>query len=123
VVEVSEKVRETRLLIPRKLFSAWQADRPQASAAAPPLWVAGVALGLSAAFGGLWLVRRGRTLAAGMAVALVAVGATLSLSGPVRAKARAQLPPVPNFTIADQVVVEVVEQGDSVRLILPKNRP
>jgi hypothetical protein len=136
-VEVDDRVKEARLQIPANLL-------PPAAPAAPargagawhlPTVVAGVALTLSLTTGGLWLLRRGstrRAAAAGLLLALFALGGTALLADipPGRGRPRPQppAPPGPAGTLllpADvrlppNLVLEVVEKGDGVKLIVNK---
>ena len=141
-VEVDDRVKEMRLQIPANL-------RPPAAPAAPargasawhlPTVVAGVALTLSLATGGLWLLRRGsarRAAAVGLLLALFALGgavlfanAPIGLGGFERPPPPFLLPAPPgppptlllpaDVRLPPNLVLEVVEKGDGVKLIVNK---
>jgi hypothetical protein len=139
-VEVDDRVKEMRLQIPANLL-------PPAAPAAPargagplhlPTVVAGVALTLSLASGGLWLLRRGTARRAAAAALLLGLftlgGAALFANAPILNNTFAR--PLPNFQappgplpnlllpadvrLSPNIVVEVVEKGDGVKLIVNK---
>jgi hypothetical protein len=132
-VEVDDRVKEMRLQIPANLL-------PPAAPAAPargagawhlPTVVAGVALTLSLATGGLWLLRRGttrRAAAGALLLGLFALGGALLADVPVRPRPRPPAPPGPlptlllpaDVKLSPNIVLEVVEKGDGVKLIVNK---
>ncbi|HZY84544.1 MAG TPA: hypothetical protein VFE78_06920 [Gemmataceae bacterium] len=136
-VEVDDRVKEPRLQIPANLLpAAAPATAPRkADAWHLPTVVAGVALTLSLASGGLWLLRRGttrRAAAGALLLALFALGGTAlfaDIPGPgQRARPRPPAPagPLPTLLLpadvrlSPNIVVEVVEKGDGVKLIVNK---
>jgi hypothetical protein len=161
---VDEKAKQARLVVPVNLMVPggfqlppgglpgqprpgtlpFQAPPPSRDANAGriglPTIVAGLALTLAFASGGLWLVRRGRgrTAAGLLLVAAFALGATAlwaDIPGPGGGRARPPRPrppePVPANTtplalpagveLTGQVLLEVAPVGDAVRLIVPKD--
>jgi hypothetical protein len=141
-VEVDDRVKEARLQIPANLLPPAAPAAPARGADAGP-WhlptvVAGLALTLSLASGGLWLLRRGTTrrVAAGaLLLGLFALGgAALFANAPILGNTFAQpLPPfaappgpLPNLLLpadvrlSPNIVLEVVEKGDGVKLIVNK---
>jgi len=134
VVEVDEKAKEARLQIPRKLLPNQRAaldneeQDPRTGSGVSRLHtiVAGIALALALTLGGLWMVRQGGHFKGhGLALVLGAL-AFLSLGGVVWANAAVprDIPPAPEKVVLPegvkgQVVVEVVEKGDAIKLILP----
>jgi hypothetical protein len=120
VIEASDRVPETRLQIPRKLLATLQADA-QASGGwglrAVPLWPVALTLGLVLAGCALRLARGRRPFAfVGVGLLLVA----LALSTQESVSAHQPLPPIPNFKISGQIVVEIVPDGDAIKLLLDK---
>jgi hypothetical protein len=137
-VEVDDRVKEARLQIPANLLPPAAPAAPARGADAGP-WhlptvVAGVALTLAFATGGLWLLRRGttrRVAAGGLLLALFALGGTAlfaDIPGPGRGRPRPPAPPGPlptlllpaDVRLSPNIVVEVVEKGDGVKLIVNK---
>jgi hypothetical protein len=141
VVVVDDKATETHVQIPRALLGQLRADAGDASdpntrraEALPPLHlaVAGAALALALTFGGLWLVRsRVRTSRSNVVLLLVAatalaIGATslwANVAAPIpkeKPTTGAQDPKVPagGITLADKAVIEVVDKGDAITLIV-----
>jgi hypothetical protein len=126
VVSVDEKATEARLIVPKRFLKS-VADLtgeggPARAEARPFHWpIVGFLLpiGVALAGGGLWLLgvrprvgRRGAVLLG--LVLLGGVGATVAWG-------RAQLPPIPPHPpLKGQVTVEVVEEGDAVKLVLPR---
>jgi hypothetical protein len=129
VLEVDDSVKEPRLQIPRALLRLFPAAQPRRGAGAwhLPTVVAGVALTLAFASGGLWLLRRSpRTAAAALLLALFALGgAALWANAPVFQNAPAQAPDVlqlpTGIRLPGKIVLEVVDGGDSVKLIVNKS--
>jgi hypothetical protein len=132
VVLVDDKAKEPHLEIPRTLLLGGRAavegedDTQRAEAPRLHMLVAGVALSLSLAAAGFWLVRSGtRFSRRGVAVLLVA-GALLTVGG-VTLWANG-LPPPPKtprppvmpqgVVLGDNVVVDLLPRGDAIRLIV-----
>jgi hypothetical protein len=148
VIEANDNVDEARLLVPRKLLVRRQAaldgdgdkmdalvevegDKPETAAADPLRFrtiIAGSALALALACGGLWFVRfRGRSGKAALPMLL----ATAALLGAGGAAVWGDVPPIrrppqpPPFVqppiampAGTRVRVVIVDQGDAVRLIV-----
>jgi len=123
IIQADESAREPRLIVPRSLVRLAKAEK------APPALPGGhtalpvplaVALSLSFAVVGVGLVcgrRMARSLV--LTLALVAVGgATLWAHPPP--PVLPPLKPFPDGLPIDGVAVEFAEQGDRVRLVLPK---
>jgi hypothetical protein len=126
VIEASDSVKEPRLKIPRKLLGQLRA---QADHAGPDLAVnqagasfrtvvAGIALSLSLAAGGLWLVRtRGRartgTLLLLLALALPGAGGAVLWASPPLGKL---FGPKPAPSSSEKVIVEIVDEGETLQL-------
>jgi hypothetical protein len=124
VIEADAHAKATRVQVPRNLLPALKtaalgqkaADQAQSRFA---FWVMALTLGVALTCCGLRLARpRRKYAAAGLALVL---GAVL-LVDQEQVVARQPLPPIPDFTVTGQVVVEVVDKGDAVRLILAKNQ-
>jgi hypothetical protein len=133
VYEMTDGNGPAKLIIPKKFAGQMKAaiDLHSSDAVAEnapsrtPAILAGVFLTLSMAFSGLWVVRS-RGLVNGRTVAMILAGvALLGLGG---ALLWANAPPPPNLKAAppvvngDRVIIEIVEQGEAVKMILPKNR-
>jgi hypothetical protein len=136
-VEVDDRVKEARLQIPANLLPAAGAAPARGADAGPwhlPTVVAGVALTLALASGGLWLLRRGtaRRVAAGaLLLGLFAMGGAALFADIPPGRGRPKRPPAPpgplptlllpaDVRLAPEIVVEVVEKGDGVKLIVNK---
>lgn len=132
VVEVDENARDARLQIPMKLLAA--PPRPVklgADGGRIPTLVAGLALTCAFVSGGFWLVRRGRsrTLAAVLTLTLLAAGTTavvadIAVPKPVKPPVLNPTTPVAlpaDIKLSGKVVLEVVQFGDKIKLIVPKN--
>lgn len=147
-VETDEKAKEAKLVIPREIFQQMKAqldgNGSQNAAATTRFFnmsgaqtiVSGIFLSLAFAFGGVWLMRTRKgadkltgATALGAAVILVC-GLTATI-----AYANAGPPPVArsltsNILIPElqwwgaygQVKVEIVEEGDEIRLVLPRTK-
>jgi hypothetical protein len=135
-VEVDDRVKEMRLQVPANLLPPAAPTAPARGAGAwhLPTVVAGVALTLSLTTGGLWLLRRGTTRRAAAGALLLGLfalgGAALFANAPMFVR------PVPQFAapagppatlllpadvrLSPNIVVEVVEKGDGVKLIVNK---
>ena len=125
VVEIDNQAKEPRLQIPVNLLGAGR-PRLGADAGHLPTMIAGMALTCAFVSGGFWLVRRGR----GRTVAALLLGASL-LVGAASVSADLPRPPKPkqdpvavtlpaNLTIPGKLVLEVVPNGDKIKLILNK---
>ncbi len=134
-VEVDERVKEARLQIPANLLPpAAPARGADAGPLHLPTVVAGVALTLAFVTGGLWLLRRGTTrrVAAGaLLLALFAFGGALLADIAPGGRGLPKRPPFPgappgtlllpgNVQLPPNLVLEVVEKGDGVKLIVNK---
>jgi hypothetical protein len=137
-VEIDPAAKEPRLVVPRQLIFPRPGFAPRGPARPPEqeqadagpelprlhLVAAGLALALAVSSGGLWLARRGRVSGRGL---MVVAGAVV-LSGAAAVWANVGIPrppanpvpgpaPAPAALFSGQVTVEVVPQGDSIRLI------
>ena len=134
VVEVDDNIKEPRLVVPRKFAGTDKQAKPDANGSrgeAAPFWptiVAGLALALGFACGGLWLVRQRGHVARGTMASLIAAVTLLSVGAAVtwadRAPARRPPPQLPKSLLGqfDKISVETVEQGDQVRLIVNRQQ-
>ncbi len=121
IVEVNPKVKEPHLIIPRSL-----ANPKKEVGLSTPTIVAGVALTLAMVSAGFWFIRRGpgRTTAAVVVVlSLFALGvstvfADISPRPKPPVNTPVKLPADVNLT--DDVVIEFVDKGDAIRLIVNK---
>jgi hypothetical protein len=119
-VEVDEKAKGPVLRVPENLVAPRAGGRPKL--ADNHLMIAGVALALGLGLGGVWLVRRPGRGTRGLAL-LIAAGGVLAVSSVAWANQAAPKPPVPPAlpTAFDgKVRLEVVEAGDTIRLIVDK---
>ncbi len=135
VVMIDDNARQPRLQVPRKLLGTLKAsaDSPEdtqtGTAGLPHLHtvMAGVALALALAFGGLWLVRhrghfggRGLALFLGMVlcggIGTAVVWANKPISKGDYDKLLGDRSPKP--AAGDKVSIEVTPNGDTVRLIV-----
>jgi hypothetical protein len=133
-VETSERVNKPTLLVPRTLLVN-TAERRAGVLPAPSV-VGGVALSAALALGGLWLAGRGRRVAAGVVVlALFGVGAGAlfaDIPGPFGRRQNNRPPPYfppppapeavampATVTLPQDVRLEVVDSGDTLRLVMP----
>jgi len=133
VIEVVDgKPAPAKLVIPKKLAGTMKAaiDANSDSAVAEnapsrlPTVLAGVFLMLSLAFTGLWVVRS-RGIFGGKLAAGVLVGLGLLVAGTAIAWANKAPPPLPPEKAAnnhDRVIIEIVDQGETVKLILHKSQ-
>jgi hypothetical protein len=127
VVEVDPNAKQPRLVIPTALASP--PKRADAGVGLPTI-VAGVALTLAVVSAGFWFVRRGpgRSIAA----ALVIVGLFAFGVSALYADIRVDPPPKPaaktvqlpaDVQLTEDLVVEFVEKGDAIKLIVNKANP
>jgi hypothetical protein len=123
-VSVDERATEARLIVPKKHLDAVAAVLPNGGAC-PVRWpVIAVPVAVALALGGLWLtVLRPRPGAGSLAVLLGVL--VLGASG-VTAWANPAMPPMSRFQadvppLTGKVTVEVVEEGESVHLILNRD--
>jgi hypothetical protein len=147
LVQVDDKAKVARLQVPVNLLS----DPPPGAPPAPPpprrgadagalgvpTIVAGLALSLAVASGGLWLVRRrwGRPLAILVVVSLFAAGTAAVWADlgprPLGPRPPPPAPPVPaalpalklpaGVELSDKLILESVPPDDHVTLIVPKS--
>lgn len=144
VVQVDEKAKTARLQVPFNLFGQPAANPPgadlpprrgaEAGQLTVPTMVAGMALTLAFASGGLWLARRRtrRSLAILLVLSLFAAGtaAVWADLAPRRGGPKRPPQPVPpvlpalklpaGVELPDKLVLEAVGAGDRVTLIVPK---
>src|SRR5262245_60822039 len=134
-VEIDPLAQDPRLVVPRAAtaqprgFGAADADTEDGVAANPMRTAAvGASLALAVCFGGLWLVKR-QTGSSRAVALLVTAGGFLRFGVAVWANAAPQFPKggrpgpaaAPTSKLLDgKVSVEMVRDGDTVRLVLPK---
>jgi hypothetical protein len=124
----------TRVIIPKKFAGPMKAaglDTHSTDAIAEqprsrmPAILAGLFLTLSLTFTGLWLVRS-RGLVGPRTVAIILAGVAMLGLGTALVCANAPAPrpalPAPIADNGDRVIIEVVEQGDAVKVIIAKSR-
>lgn len=127
------KVGPAKLIIPKKFLDKSRAglDVNDGTAVAEgsrlPMMLAGIFLTLSISFAGLWLVRQRGTLGTRTVALLVggilflAVGSAVLLAnappGPVIAR-----PVQPLGPIQDRVVIEISDNGDTIKLLVHKSK-
>ena len=148
-IETDDKAKDAKLIIPRAIFQQMsaQADGTRAPTAATTgrffnmsgaqTVMSGIFLSLAFAFGGVWLVRArkgaertARTVALTVALLLVGGGITAGV-----AYANAGPPPVARSLTSKiliqelqwwgaygEVQVEIVEEGDDIKLVLPRRK-
>jgi hypothetical protein len=123
VVSVDDRATEARLIVPKKHLDAVAAVLPN-EGSRPIRWpVVGIPVAVALALGGLWLTGMRPRLSAGSLAVLLGV-IVLGVAG-VTAWANPAPPPmdyqavVPPLT--GKVTVEVVEEGESVHLILNRD--
>jgi hypothetical protein len=132
---VEEQREDWRLVVPRKLLK--DLKLAELSIATPPsgkfadsrhTLLAGVFLALALSCGGLWLVRRGvsrpRVLVVG-AILLLAIGGTAwadlpPFGGPRLHEVQARI--LAQQRAGQQIMVEVVEEGDAIKLLAGRER-
>ena len=133
VIEADDRVRDSRLQIPRNpvgnvgsAAAAGEETSGRADAGRPRLHtiIAGVALSLALTFSGLWFVRHrirfiGQSSAVLLAaITLLGVGGVLwaDIPGPWPRPRPDRFPAPP--PASGQVIVEIVDKGESVKLIV-----
>jgi hypothetical protein len=132
VIETTNNVGPAKLIIPKKFVGAMKAsldhqekDTAVASNGSRVATIlAGIFLTLSVAFTGLWVIRQ-RSVFGNRAVAIMIASLLVMGIGAAIVLANAPPPPLPAAKAADnsdKVVIEVVEQGDAVKLIVSKGR-
>lgn len=134
VYEMADGNGPAKLIIPKKFAGQMKAaiDLHSTDAVAEnspsrmPGILAGLFLTLSLAFSGLWLVRS-RGLVSGRTVAMILVGVAMLAMGSALVWANGAAPgvfarPAVQPANGDRIIIEIVEQGDAVKMILPKNR-
>jgi hypothetical protein len=125
VVVIDAKVKQPRLEVPRNLLVA-----PRLGPARPgrigaidstPNVTAGLALALAFTSGGLWLSKRGRSVAIALAaVALFSLGGAVS-ADLVKPKGPRELPAVvlpAEVKMSGKLTLQIVDRGDAVRLVV-----
>lgn len=147
-IDTDEKAKEARLVIPRSVFQRMRAQADGAGSQTTGTTAAarffnmtgaqtimsGLFLSLAFAFGGVWLVRSRKGAERTARVAALSIG--LLLAGGVTASvayANAGPPPVARSLTSKilipelqwwgaygEVKVEIVEEGDDIKLVLPK---
>lgn len=132
VVLTADGVKEAHLRIPQNLLpGATKTEKgSETSVFTTPTVVAGLALTLAFVSGGFWLVRRGR----GPGRTAAAVVLALSLAGLGASVVWADLPrpprrpvvPLPltlpaGIQVSENMVLEIVEKGDTVTLVVDKS--
>jgi hypothetical protein len=125
VIEAGPKVAEAKLVIPKKMLGTLKGaldsegtDRYGSTLSPVHTIVAGAALALALTFGGLWLARKGP---GGSRSLGFLIGAVAFLG--IGALAFADLRPAPRPVDSprwDKVVIEVVDTGDEVKLVVNK---
>lgn len=146
-IQTDDKVKEAKLVIPRSLLQQMQAQldggNPQTASAAARFFnmsgaqtvLSGIFLSLAFVMGGLWLVRA-RRRAERIPARAVALTLSLVLVGGITAGvayANAGPPPVARsltskilipelqwWGAGGEVTVEVVEEGDYIKLVMPR---
>jgi hypothetical protein len=120
IVEVDAGAKATRLLIPRNLLPALKTAALSAGHGEAevrfPLWAVIVSLSLAAVCCCLRLTWPRRICAAACPLLVLVV----LFACREEALAKQPQPPLPNFALTGEVGVEVVDEGNSVRLILDK---
>jgi len=119
----------TRLIVPRKFAAGARAAldiQNDAVAEAPsktPTVLAGFFLTLSMVCGGLWVVRSRNVLGTHTVVGILVGVAFLAIGSAVLFANAAPFQPVaPVRAVNDRIIIEVVENGDAVKMIVPKAR-
>jgi hypothetical protein len=137
VILIDDKVKEPRLEIPRNLLIGGRAalddegDTRRAETPRLHMLIAGVALSLSLAAAGFWLVRSGNRFSRGGVAVLLVAGALLTVGG-VTLWANGLPPPQPapprppvmplGVVLGDNVVIDLLPRGDAIRLIVSKKQ-
>jgi hypothetical protein len=124
VVETDDKAKQPRLVVPATLLGG-----PPKPGAAPgqaqlPTIMAGVALTLAFVTGGFWLLRKGpgRSLVLLFALSLVVAGASAVQADLARPPQTTPVKlPADVKLSGNQITLEVVPRGDSIKLIVPKD--
>src|SRR5262249_37461385 len=96
---------------------------PGADAGRVPTAVAGIALAGAFVSGGLWLTRRSRTVAAASLAFLILGGALMAdirVPRPEKPKSTPVALPASLSIGSDKLMIEVTNQGEVVKLIVPK---
>ena len=129
VVIVDERADKPHLQIPKSLLQGNTKTGPgRGRPVRLPTIIAGLALTAAFVSGGFWLVRRGRgpgrTVAAGVVVlSFLALGASAvwaDVPRPPRPRGPVTLPLPANVTLPDTVVVDLLDKGDTITLIVNK---
>lgn len=127
VIQVDMKAQQNKLLIPKEMLGKLKADagaEPKSLAKLHTM-VAGLSLALALAFGGVWMMKhRGQT--GGRALALLVGAVTALLIGGAAmvwadVAPRSQPFPVPG-PVNSNVIIEVVEKGTEIKLIITRDQ-
>jgi hypothetical protein len=135
VVEIDDKAKQPRLLVPRNLLvnpgGAVPGARPGRAGASLPTAAAGLALALGLMSGGVWLARRGgrRALAAAAgALVLLGLGGVLWADIPAGPRPRPKPVRAPEVVglpagvqLSGKLTLEIVPRGDSLKLVVSKS--
>jgi hypothetical protein len=138
VVLIDDKAKEPRLEIPRNLLIGGRAalddegDLRRAETPRLHMLIAGIALSLSLAAAGFWLVRSGNRFSRGGVAVLLVAGALLTVGGvtlwanglpPPQPPGPAKPPVMPQgVVLGDNVVIDLLPRGDAIRLIVSKKQ-
>jgi hypothetical protein len=127
VVEVDEKAKQPRLVVPANLIGPQvNPGAGRGAGAQLPTIMAGLALTAAFATGGFWFLRKG----AGRGLVMLFVLSVVAASASVVHANRAPPPPPTTKNIplpaevqlnGNQITLEVVPRGDAVVLIMPKD--
>jgi hypothetical protein len=129
VVVVDDRADKPHLQIPKSLLQGTtKPGQEEAGLFGAPTIIAGLALTAAFVSGGFWLVRRGRgpgRTAAAVVVVLsfLALGASAvwaDIPRPPRPRGPVVLPLPANVTLPDTVVVDLLDKGDTITLIVNK---
>jgi hypothetical protein len=137
IVELDPNAKEARLIVPRSVSLRRGAldtnDDTRVTEAEPAghnhIVIAGLALALSLACGGLWLVRKNRLNSTGLALLLVVVagvaGSAIVLANAPPPTSPRPLPPQP-APVANlvklfdgKIKIETPAEGDTIKLVVP----
>ncbi len=128
VVLVDERADTPHLQIPKSLLQGGKTGQEESSLFGPPTVIAGLALTAAFVSGGFWLIRRGRgpggaAAAVVLALSLLALGASAvwaDIARPPKPRGPVTLPLPANVTLPDTVVVDILDKGDTITLIVNK---
>jgi len=124
VVEIDAKAKQPRLIIPTSLMTPKKVPGQVNNASTI---IGGVALTLAVVSVGFWFIRKGpgRNVAAAVAVvSLFALGVSaLYADIPVRPRPPAPVKLPADVQLQEEIMVEFVEKGDAIKLIVNKAAP